>query len=105
MNEKRVARAIETDPVARKIFTEVFAADELPSTPGRWPTAYVVNTDVKGRPGTHWTAFYFPKTGPAEFFDSLGRPPEYYHRRFKTVLLRNGPRLKYKIQSSGSKLC
>jgi hypothetical protein len=36
-------------------------------------------------------AFHFPKEGPAKFVDSFGRAPEAYHRRFRNVLIANGP--------------
>ena len=53
------------------------------------PRWYVVNTNRCGNSGLHWTAFYFPRHGPAEFFGSFGNPPEYYHRRFVDVLTVN----------------
>ena len=30
---------------------------------------------------------YLPDTGPVKFFDSLGKPPKYYHRFFQTFLI------------------
>jgi hypothetical protein len=39
--------------------------------------------------------FHFPKEGPAEFFDSFGRAPETYYRRFRNVLIANGPQYKF----------
>ena len=39
-------------------------------------------------------AFHFPK-GPAEFFDSFERAPETYHRRFRNVMIANGPQYKF----------
>jgi hypothetical protein len=48
-------------------------------------------------------AFQFPKEGPAEFFDSFGRPPETYHRRFRNVLLANGPQYKFNHKQVGIK--
>ena len=40
-------------------------------------------------------AFHFSKEGPAELFDSFGRAPETYHRRFRDVLIANGPQYKF----------
>jgi hypothetical protein len=57
--------------------------------------SFVVNTDSCDRKGTHWVAFHFPKEGPAEFFDSFGRAPETYHRRFRNVLIANRPQYKF----------
>ncbi|VDI74587.1 Hypothetical predicted protein [Mytilus galloprovincialis] len=58
--------------------------------------------------GKHWVAFHFPSTGPAEFFDSLGRSPEYYHRRFRNVLIANGPQYRFsttQVQPGSSDTC
>ena len=66
-------------------------AEELPPFSSR--QRFVVNTDHCGNVGQHWTVFYFPGPGePCEFFDSLGRPPGYYHSRFEHILIANGPR-------------
>ena len=70
--------------------TDVFAADELPLSLDHYPTAIISNTDGSDKSGTHWTAFYFPnKNAPAEFFDSFGRPPEFYNPHFKNFLENN----------------
>ena len=108
MNGSEITKIVRCDSVARKRFGGVLAADELPSVIGYRPRHYVVNTDVRGQPGTHWVAFFFPKTGPAEFFDSLGRAPEHYNRRFKNVLIYNGPSYAYNnvpVQPDGTNTC
>ena len=79
----------------REYGVTVTCSDELPALVKKRPRWYVVNTDRCGNPGLHWTVFYFPTRGPSEFFDSLGNPPEHYHRRFKNVLMTNGPRYSY----------
>jgi hypothetical protein len=40
-------------------------------------------------------AFHFPKEGPAEFFDSFRRASETCRRRFRNVLVANGPQYKF----------
>ena len=108
MNGHQITMILQRDPVARHQFGGVLAADELPTDIRRRPTAYVVNTDVRGLPGTHWTIFYFPKRGPSEFFDSLGRRPEYYRGTFKGTLRRHGPKYVYnkrRVQSRTSNAC
>jgi hypothetical protein len=52
----------------------VYAADQLPKTYKK-PAAFVANTDDRGKPGTHWVAFFIPRMGEKEFFDSYGLPP------------------------------
>jgi hypothetical protein len=87
---------------------DVCPADLLPSVILRKPKFYIVNTDVSGRPGSHWVTFYFPRRGPPEFFDPAGRAPEHYHRRFRNVLMINGPRYLYsghRVQDYDSPTC
>ena len=74
----------------------VTSADRLPSrTDFQRPAGLIVNTDPFTRPGEHWVCFYFPQTGPAEFFDSLGHTPEHYHPNFKNLLVASGPTYLY----------
>lgn len=86
-------------------FGGVRPADKLPSKIKRRPRAYIVNTDKSHQPGRHWVAFYFPSRGPAEFFDSMGRPPDFYHKRFKNVLLNNYIYNDKRLQQYGTRTC
>lgn len=72
MDALHIYRGITSDPLAKDCFKGVIPANELPTRVKQRPSAYIVNTDDRGQPGTHWVAFYFPKTGPSEFFDPLG---------------------------------
>jgi hypothetical protein len=65
----------------------VCLADRLPTIIRRRPRLYIVYTDVSESPGTQWVAFYFPKQGPADFFDHIGHEQQYYHNQLKHVLL------------------
>ena len=89
--------------------TRIVCADELPAVIEKRPAFYVVNTDPCGQPGKHWIAFYFPECrGICEFYDSLGKTPGYYHERFESVLVANGPRYAYikdRIQALDSDVC
>jgi len=41
---------------------------------------YILNLDLKGASGTHWTAFCVSKKLPHVYFDSFGQmPPQYLH--------------------------
>ena len=53
----------------------------------KFPCGFVANTDPSDEPGTHWIAFYFPSKQKGEFFDSYGKPPEYYHANFEKYLM------------------
>jgi hypothetical protein len=52
----------------------IFAADTLPHKVKR-PAAFIANTDIQSQQGTHWIAFFFPRRGKFEYFDSYGLPP------------------------------
>lgn len=86
---------------------EVVCAEELPAFVKKRPRFYVVNTDSCGKPGKHWVVFYFSET-ICEFYDSLGCTPQYYHTRFKNILLANGSQYRYmtdRIQALDSDVC
>ncbi|VDI06909.1 Hypothetical predicted protein [Mytilus galloprovincialis] len=87
----------------------VCCADELPDEVSNRPRSFVVNTDDCDGKGIHWVAFHFPREGPVEFFfDSFGRSPEYYHRRFMNVLIANGPQYRFsttQVQPGSSDTC
>ncbi len=58
-------------------FLGCFPADELPKFHyGQKPCGLVANYDKHTKVGSHWIAFYFPKTGSAEYFDPLGYSPD-----------------------------
>lgn len=60
-------------------FLGVFAKDEVPKLPmhtQRYPICFVVNTDRRYLPGTHWVALYYKTPTRGEFFDSFGNMPE-----------------------------
>ena len=46
----------------------------------------IANTDTSYGPGKHWVTFFFTNPGPYEFFDFLGKTPEYYNVGFETIL-------------------
>ena len=101
MNTVQIKRALESNPYTKKIFCGVFPADQLPKTTDTFPCGFVANTDPSTEPGTHWVAFYFPSREKAEFFDSYGRPPEYYgFKRYDMETWNNR-----KLQSSWSEVC
>ncbi len=82
--------SFEISEIVNQYGITVCATDELAifsNTSGM----YIVNTDYSWNEGKHWVAFNFPSHGPCEFFDSLGREPEYYHLEFENILMLNGP--------------
>lgn len=86
-------------------FGGVFAADDIKFT--TLPCFIIVNTDVKGQPGTHWVCMKLDKN-QCEFFDSLGRAPYFYHDHWHTLLLKIGGTYLYnnqRVQGHMSTVC
>lgn len=73
MDEKEIADLLDNLPC----FLGVYARDELPKKITKWPTALVVNTDPRSRPGEHWVAFFMRDKDTIEYFDPYGIRPLY----------------------------
>ena len=95
MNTQQLKCALQQDPVTCMQLGGVCAVDQLPNKIKKKPSLYIVNTDPIRLPGTHWISLYFPILGPAEFFDSAGRHPSFYHPNFVTFLKRNADSFVY----------
>lgn len=95
MNSTEIVRRLYSDHACEDTFAGVFAANELPQLVDRKPRIYIANTDLSTGFGLHWVAFFFPKDGVAEFFDSVGKSPETYHASFRNFLTNNGSSYKF----------
>lgn len=106
MNTVELARDLSENEITRKQFKGVFPSDCLPKRKLRKPAFVVANTDNSNQPGTHWVAFYFPKIGKGEYFDSFGNGP--VNIDFIKFLKRNSTCYNYnkqRLQSDFSKYC
>jgi hypothetical protein len=56
-------------------FSGVYPASQLPVTLIRKSSGIIINLDEHWKTGSNWVAVYFPKIGPAYYFDSFGRYP------------------------------
>lgn len=101
MDEEEIKCALETYPS----FGGVYARDELPSSVDG-PKGFVVNTDVRASPGSHWVAILISEDGKGELFDSLAS--QEVLTTFKQWMENNCTEFLFPlipIQSSISKLC
>lgn len=73
----------------KPFFRGIFASNSLPFRVTRFPSAVVCNTDPLEEKGSHWIAFWFRNGTECEFYDSLGRLPEYYDIRLRDFIDRN----------------
>lgn len=89
MNTNQIKNVIQQDLTTRKKFAGVFAENRLPQQIDFYPCGFIVNSDPDSKPGRHWLALYFTSPEQGEFFDSFGRKPEFYSKKFVTFLNRN----------------
>ena len=108
MDTSQILAALESDPVTRKKFCGVFSSDHLPKVVDRFPCGFIANTGPADKPGLHWVCFYFQSKLKGEFFDSYGRPPDYYQEIFKEYLINHGDNWTFnskQLQSVSSDVC
>ena len=108
MNTSQLHCCIECDPVLAGRIIGVYAADQLPKTVPFFPCGFIANTDDHTGSGRHWVAFYMPRSGLAEFFDSYGQPPSRYNWEFSQWLKRHCKTVRWnikKMQSDFSNVC
>lgn len=94
----------------RNIFYEITAINALPEfAPSIYPQLYIINTDPLPNPGKHWVCVILYEYGQLDYFDSLGRPAEYYGADLYNFLERNGRKnrnsMPRRIQSYQSDIC
>lgn len=85
MNTSQLQCCIDCSSVLKKSTLGVFAADQLPS-PNTFPCGFIANTDDHFKDGRHWCAFYFPNSTTVEYFDSYGKPIDYFNDYFLTYI-------------------
>ena len=108
MNTSEIRCFIKGHDLLSTIVKGVYSSDTLPSKIDSYPSAYVCNTDTSHLPGEHWVVFWMDSPQKAEFFDSLGKPPEYYDERFKTFLMLNSENTVYSnkpLQKKSAETC
>lgn len=109
MDEIELTRILMANEVTSPYFCGVVAHDQLNLMPTPKTGFFVCNTDDSEGPGKHWVVFAWtePKN-PVEFFDSLAKPPDLYHKDFVNFLINKGPNYTYsvkRIQAQGSIVC
>ena len=106
MNTSQLMCVINSDPQLFASVLGVYSADQMPKYIRRG--RFIVNTDERYKPGTHWYAFYLYGFGRPALFDSYGKPPQHYNYDFLSCLRRNSSVWIYntkKLQSNNSNVC
>ena len=108
MNTLQLHQILTQEPVTQPYVGGVCALDQLPKKVKHRPKLYIVNSQPKHRPGKHWLVLYYPRVGPAEFFDSVGHGPGYYSWRLARYLKKQGGYYihnRRRVQQAGTKSC
>ena len=79
----------------------VCSADEINIRRGQ----FIISNRYERWSGKHWVTFYFALKGPDNFFDSLGKNPEYYRVGFEEVLYRPYKMIYDAVQAPNSDTC
>lgn len=80
LSDQQLTYLTQQDPILKSYFQGVLASDQLPMSPSKRTSAYIVNTDPHDKPGRHWIAFWTDQ-GICEIMDSYGLPLQYYQAR------------------------
>lgn len=105
MNTIELNRTLRTNKIPSRFFKGVFPCNYLPKRVKR-PACVIANTDPSYKSGTHWVAFFIPKKGPAEYFDSFGGYP--VNKFFQKFLMTNSSVFinnKKRLQSAFASTC
>ena len=108
MNTIQITHALEQDPITSKKFCGVFPSDKLPRTIDKYPCGFVANTDPSSEPGLHWISIYISAERKGSFFDSYGKPAEFYGTAFVDILNSQCDEWDFntrKLQSDWSDVC
>jgi hypothetical protein len=84
MNGKQLERILRSNPHTRQHFLGVFAADNLPHSK-KYPHCFVANTDPHYRKGQHWVSIWVQNSHSAEYFCSLGEPPNARLQKYLSI--------------------
>ena len=99
MNTAQIAYALGHDPKTSKKFCGVFPSDKLSRTIERYPCT---------KPGTHWIGIFLTSPQNGEWFDSYGKPPEFYGPVFMEFMNKHCDEWEWndrKLQSDWSDVC
>ena len=61
MNTNQIERLLNKDSFTKNIFKKAYAKNELLRV--NHPSAYVINSHPRSKPGEHWIAVYFNNHG------------------------------------------
>ena len=76
MNGRQIDRILSMDTITSPFFQGVYSIDTIPLL--REKSAIVINNDESWEAGSHWLALFVDERKRLEFYDSYGKPPDFY---------------------------
>lgn len=107
MNSNQLLEFVHREPILNRFVKGVYASNTLPEVVTPYPSAFIINTQPLPFPGEHWVAVIIHSSSEADFFDSLGKPPENY-KEIENFIYKNSSHCNFKckrLQPSYSDLC
>lgn len=108
MNGYELECFIKSNQCVQHTVKGIFARTNLPTGRMEYPSAYIVNSDDDNGPGEHWLTIVLKSRAHGIFFDSFGRPPDFYGAELKHFLNCNVDSYEYfgvQIQPKHSSRC
>ena len=99
MNTLQIKRALERNPLTKKVFCGVFAADELPII-NTFPCGFVANTDPSTEPGTLGWLFTFPLVKEENFLIVTDIHQNIMVNHLNPTKSKHGTNVKYRVRGA-----
>lgn len=103
MNGEQLWTLLTNYDCLKKTFIHITSIDNLPDlVKSQYPQLFIIN------PGRHWICVIFHSSSKAEYFDSLGKPPEFYGSSLSKFIDNNSRTCIYlqrQLQSNTSNIC
>jgi hypothetical protein len=106
MNEFELHQCLSSHPLTHGAFRGVYARDELANQRLVPHSLFVVNTDVRRNPGSHWVMCYWGQDPYPFYFDSFGELPGF--KEIEDFLLQSSTKYTFnrqQLQGAASNVC
>lgn len=103
MNAEQLSILLSDYECLKKVSIRIIDINNLPSfVTGQYPQLFIIN------PGKHWVCIIFYSPSKAEYFDSLGKPVEFYGSNLSKFIDDNSSNCTFiqrQLQSNISNVC
>ena len=109
MNTLQISRVLNAFNCLQRTRFEITAINALPNVVKEtYPQIFIVNNEPFPEKGKHWLCIILFNTSKAEYFDSIGKPPEVYGSELRKFIDENSRVCNFRarrLQSRTSDIC